>query len=164
MDVIHLPYSITIKSCGQLVQLAEGLRTDWAVPLLRWVSEYKVRDNALTSKRSEPTGFITTIQKKNNFYKLAGCNETLFQIAYSLQIFSLLPSPYSCVACVSTRVLRQERRSPRVSGLPVRRACKKFAKSLRGLCPENETPLRPLSRPFSSPTRISRASMLIPHL
>ena len=159
MDVIHLPYSITIKSCGQLVQQAEGLRTDWAVRLLRWVSECKVRDNIL-SKNSEPSGFITTIYIEKKNYKHAGCNETHIQITHSLPIFFLLSFSYSCVACECTRLRLQERRSLRVSSPPVRRACKRFAKSLRGFCPENETPLKPLSSPFCSPTRISKAPCL----
>ena len=102
------------------------------------MSECKVRDNIL-SKNSEPSGFITTIYIEKKNYKHAGCNETHIQITHSLPIFFLLSFSYSCVACECTRLRLQERRSLRVSSPPVRRACKRFAKSLRGFWPENET-------------------------
>ena len=158
MDVIHLPYSITIKSRGQLVWTAkaEGLRKGWAVHLLRWVSEWKVTDNALTSKNGEPSGFITTIYKiKKKFnYELAGCNETYFQITYSLS-----PTfPLQLCSLGEHKSATTGAAKPAVSCPHVRRACKRFAKSLRGFCSQNETSLRPLSRPFCSPIRISKAS------
>ena len=147
MDVIHLPYSITIKSRGQLVWTAkaEGLRKGWAVHLLRWVSEWKVTDNALTSKNGEPSGFITTIYKIKKFnYELAGCNETYFQITYSLPIFFLLPFLYSCVAWGSTRVLLQEQWSLRF----LAHTSDERARGLQRVCEGSAPKMRPLSDLF----------------
>ena len=168
MDVIHLPYSITIKSCGQLVWTAkaEGLRKDWAVTLLRWVSEWKVTDSALTSKNGEPSSFITTIYKIKTFnYELSGCNETHIQITYSLPIFFLLPFPYSCVACESTRVLFQEQRSLRFRA----HTSGERARGLQRICKGSAPKMRPLldlfpahfARQFESQGPHTRATSLM---